>query len=88
MIEALNKTIKHQFLYPHQIANGKQLQTILEKVIPIYNTVRPQMSLGGNTPIETFNGRTIDLSQYIRGFEAQKAERKQQNKANSCKVCL
>ncbi len=34
------------------------------------------MSLGGNTPIETFNGRTIDLSQYTQGFEAQKAERK------------
>jgi len=88
MIEALNKTIKHQFLYPHQIANRKQLQTILEKVIPIYNTVRPQMSLGGNTPIETFNGRTIDLSQYTCGFEAQKAERKQQNKAHSCNICL
>ena len=88
MIEALNKTIKHQFLYQHQIANGKQLQAILEKVIPIYNTIRPQMSLGGNTPFETFNGKTIYLSQYNCGFEAQKTKRKQQNKAYSCKVCL
>jgi len=46
------------------------------------------MSLGGNTPFETFNGRSIDFSQYKRKFEAQKAERKQQNKQHSCKVCL
>lgn len=88
MIEALNKTIKHQFLYHHQITTKKQLKTILEKTILIYNTIRPQMGLGGNTPLETFNGISIELSRYTSGFGERKTLRKQVNKQNACKVCF
>ena len=87
MIEALNKTIKHQFLYHHQITNREQLNRILKEAVLIYNAERPQMSLGGNTPIETFNGQTIDLSTYTNRFKAQKALRKQQNKQYPCTIC-
>jgi putative transposase len=53
MIEAINKIIKHQFLHPKEITNGNQLTNIMTYTILIYNTIRPQMSLGGNTPKET-----------------------------------
>ena len=88
MVEALNKTIKHQFLFPRPIANRNQLDLVLETSVSIYNTIRPQMSLGGNTPQETFNGLPIDFSRYSHKFNEHKAYRRQQNKKNSCKVCL
>jgi len=88
MVEALNKTIKHQFLFPKSIANGEQLSLVLESSIPIYNTIRPQMSLGGNTPQETFNGLSIDFSRYSQDFNEHKVYRRQQNMKNSCGICL
>ena len=88
MVEALNKVIKHQFLFPKNIANGNQLHNIPEQAVLIYNDVRPQMSLGGNTPQETFNGLPIDISRYTHNFNEHKALRRQLNKENICKVCL
>ena len=46
------------------------------------------MSLGGNTPVETFNGIPIDFSKYSQGFNEHKAYRRQQNKKNACKMCM
>ncbi|MDB9835689.1 DDE-type integrase/transposase/recombinase [Flavobacteriaceae bacterium] len=88
MVEALNKVIKHQFLYPRNIANSKQLDHILEQTVLQYNKERPQMGLGGNTPEETFNGIAIDHSQYTQNFKEQKAVRRRLNQKNTCKVCL
>ena len=88
MVEALNKVIKHQFLFPKHITNSNQLHAILEQTVLIYNNGRPQMSLGGNTPKETFNGISIDISKYTRYFNEQKALRRQLNKKNICKRCL
>ncbi|WP_430409209.1 integrase core domain-containing protein [Kordia sp.] len=88
MIEAVNKAIKHQFLYQHEIANSNQLHEILDQSVSIYNDIRPQMSLGGNTPEETFHGITIDFSKYSQDFNEHKAYRRQQNKKNTCKMCL
>lgn len=88
MMEALNKTIKHQFLFPKTITNGKQLDLALEQSVSVYNNIRPQMSLGGNTPQETFNGLTIDFSRYSQTFNEHKVYRRQQNKKNRCKICL
>ena len=88
MVEALNKVIKHQFLFPKNINNSNQLSKILSQSVEIYNEQRPQMSLGGNTPIETFNRSSIDISKYTQNFNAHKALRRQLNKKNACKVCL
>jgi len=52
-----------------------------------YNTIRPQMSLGGNTPIETFEGTPIYLHQYTNGLEQKKAIRIQENRKNACTLC-
>jgi hypothetical protein len=45
------------------------------------------MSLGGNTPNETFKGKTIDFSVYSKNFNAQKVIRIQQNKKTNCTKC-
>ncbi|MEW5676024.1 DDE-type integrase/transposase/recombinase [Flavobacterium enshiense] len=86
-IEAFNKIIKHQFLLPRMLENRKQLENALAEDIEIYNTVRPQQSLSGNTPEETFNGKPICISQYNSHLKAQKKFRQKQNNKNRCKKC-
>ncbi|MEM6720016.1 MAG: DDE-type integrase/transposase/recombinase [Bacteroidota bacterium] len=88
MIEAVNKVIKHQFLFPQNIENSNQLHNFLKQSVSVYNNIRPQMSLGGNTPGETFHGTAIDFSKYSQNFNEHKAYRRQQNKKNTCKMCL
>lgn len=87
MIEAINKILKYQFLYAKEIHDNKQLQTTLKKAVVIYNSIRPQMSLGGNTPHETFYGKAIDFSVYSKKFLAQRIRRNIENKKSNCKVC-
>lgn len=87
MIEAFNKVLKHQFLYPHNIGSRKQLEKVLHEAIIIYNNHKPQINLGGNTPTETFNGVPINLKKYSSGFKDQQLIRIAQNKRNSCKKC-
>ena len=48
------KIIKHQFLLPQNLANKEQLETVLKIDVETYNCMRPQLSLYGNTPSETF----------------------------------
>jgi putative transposase len=88
MIEAFNKVLKHQFLYPRTINNRQELKKIMKAVIPMYNYKRPQNALGGNTPYETFNGTPISFSNYTQVFKEQKLVRTVQNRQNPCKNCI
>lgn len=87
MIEALNKLIKHQFLFHQEIASREQLTKCLGQAVKTYNTIRPQMNLGGNTPIETFKGIPISINQYINGLDQQKTIRIRENRKNACTIC-
>jgi len=88
MIEAFNKVLKHQFLYPRVISNRTSLEKVMTEVIPIYNNERPQLRLGGNTPNEIFEGYPIYFGRYSNSFKTQKALRIVKNKQNICNVCL
>ena len=87
MIEAINKVIKHQFLHPKEIPDRNKLEIILKETVSIYNTIRPQMSLHGNTPIQTFKGIAMDFSIYSQRFQAQKTIRIQENRKTKCQKC-
>lgn len=86
-IEAFNKIIKHQFLLPKNIENRKQLEAILKNDILTYNTIRPQLSLQGNTPAETFAGKPMVMNTYKKHFNEQRITRMIQNQQNRCKNC-
>ena len=90
-IEALNKVIKHQFLFPRlwsgNLENRPQLEKALTEDVFTYCNIRPQHSLRGNTPFETYQGKPISISHYNSHFEAQKQLRKSQNLLNRCKKC-
>ncbi|WP_431167670.1 DDE-type integrase/transposase/recombinase [Tenacibaculum halocynthiae] len=87
MIEAINKIIKHQFLHHKEIPDKTRLETIFQETVSIYNTIRPQMSLDGNMPIQTFKGKPIDFSAYSQKFNTQKAIRISQNTKSKCTKC-
>lgn len=87
-IEAFNKVIKHQFLLPKNLSCRKQLVLALEEDVYAYNHIRPQLSLAGNTPEESYTGIPHDLSKLTAHFKQQKALRTIQNQQNSCKTCL
>jgi len=86
-IEAFNKIIKHQFLLPRNLQNREQLTDALAEDVYTYNIIRPQFSLQGNTPKETFGGKPINISNYKIHFAQQKAERITLNQQNNCKAC-
>lgn len=88
MIEAFNKVLKYQFLYPKHINSRTKLEAVLSHAIDTYNLHRPQLNLSGNTPFEVFNKSSIDFSTYSNKFKAQKQYRIAQNRKTSCKVCL
>jgi hypothetical protein len=73
---------------PDPFPNREQLLLALPIHIHTYNNIRPQLALGGNTPNETFAGKTIALSCYKTHFADQKTIRTAQNKNNICKKCL
>lgn len=87
-IEAFNKIIKHQFLLPRKLENRKQLEKALDEDIEIYNNIRPQQSLSGNTPNETYDGKPVDIFQHNSHFKAQKELRRKENNKNKCKRCI
>jgi hypothetical protein len=74
-------------LLPQNLTNREELETALIVDVLTFNTIRPQLSLQGNTPVETFSGKTIDLKSYKTHFEEQKTLRVIQNQQNSCKDC-
>ena len=88
MVEAFNKTLKYEFLYPKTINTGTGLIKVIDEAIPIYNNDRPQWSLDGNTPSETFSGTPMDFSKLKTSFDGQKTLRLAQNKKNSCRKCF
>lgn len=87
-IEAFNKIIKHQFLLPLKISNGKILGKELDKAIFIYNNIRPQFGLKGNTPIEVYQGNVLNFEQYKTHFKEHKKHRILQHQKSNCKICL
>ena len=86
-MEAINKILKHQFLLPKHLQNYEQLLKVLITCIETYNTIRPQQRLLGNTPEETFNGKTVLATNYNSNFNTQKARRIEFHQNNICKIC-
>lgn len=87
-IEVFNKIIKHQFLLPLKISNGKILGKELDNAVIIYNNIRPQYGLKGNTPEEVYQGSALNFEQFKSHFAEHKKLRVLHNKKNKCKICL
>ena len=78
MIEAKNKRIKYDFLFPVEIQNFKQTKKQLEKAVSEYND-KPYLLLHGLTPNEVFNGKIPDKIMFSKQISEAKDQRIAEN---------
>jgi len=83
MIEAVNKRIKYDFLFPAELQNFKQTVKQLEKAVAEYND-KPYHPLHGLTPNEVFAGKIPDKAMFKSEIMEAKRLRVTENKANIC----
>lgn len=87
MVEAVNKILKYRWLFTHDVPNLDSLINHLNYFIPIYNDVRPHVSLKGLTPSEAFDGISLDkhdLKQKMQNFRILNLN---ENRNSACTVC-
>ena len=86
LIEAHNKTIKYNYLYRMDIADGGQLEKAIKKTVLDFND-RPHVSLNGLTPNEAEQGIALEDIK-LKGFVALATDRRRAyNLANRCEHC-
>ena len=88
LVESVNKIIKYRSLFLHNIPNINALKKHLDEFIPIYNNVRPHVSLNGLTPNEVLNGFAPNSREHLKSMNI-KSENRVSHKNNpvSCTVC-
>ena len=74
-------------MLPQNLTNRTALETALATDVLTYNTIRPQLSLQGNTPSETFSGKPITINVYKTHFHKHKTLRIAKNQQNKCGNC-
>jgi putative transposase len=87
MVEAINKILKYNYLFPFGITSLQFLLQQLEFAINDYNNKRPHFSLKGSTPFEVFNNTPWDRSVIANQFELARLDRLEINRKNTCDGC-
>jgi len=83
MVEAVNKRIKYDFLFPYDIQNFEQTINHLEKAVGEYNN-KPYHPLHGLTPNEVFEGQMPDKNMFRNHILEARQLRIQINRVNQC----
>ena len=83
MIEAVNKRIKYDFLFPVALQDFKQTVKQLEKAVPEYNN-KPYQPLYGLTPNEVSDGKVPDKNMFSEEIAKAKMKRIEENRKNPC----
>jgi hypothetical protein len=86
MIEAVNKRIKYDFLFRHELLDFEHVERFLKTAVDTYNN-RPHSALFGLTPHETFHGKIPDKNLFKLQKEQAKILRIAKNKALVCDNC-
>jgi putative transposase len=87
LVESVNKVVKYQSLYLHDITNVTKLREHLKEWIPTYNNERPHSSLAPLTPKEVHEGQIPDTSVFREQITDGRRERIEANKREACPVC-
>ena len=87
MVEAVNKKLKYQHLFPFNNFSYLALVPHLEKQIPEYNTVRPHYAHKFSTPAQVYFGNTTDLEEVRAKLEIARKKRIIENQLVKCSIC-
>ena len=86
MIEAVNKRIKYDFLFRHQLHDFEHTRRFLITAVEQYNN-RPHSALFGLTPKEVFYGAIPDKALFKPQIKKAQILRKDENKALAYHTC-
>jgi putative transposase len=88
MVEAINKVLKYNYLFPRNIQNKTQLINVMKNVvIPDYNDKRPHGSLHGLTPLEAYGKRKVNFKKIREKMKEAYVQRIEFNRTHSCLGC-
>ena len=87
MVEAVNKKLKYQHLFPFNNFSYSALVPHLEKQIPEYNTVSPHYAHKFSTPAQVYFGNTTDLEEVRAKLEIARKKRIIENQMVKCLIC-
>ena len=87
LVESVNKVVKYQSLYLHDITNVTKLREHLKDWIPVNNNERPRSFLAPLTPKEVHEGQIPDTSVFREQITDGRRERTETNRREVCPVC-
>jgi len=88
MIEAWWKTLKHQWLYLHQLDTFATLRRLVAYYVVEHNGRLPHSAFAGQTPDEMYFGTGADVpAQLDAARKAARQRRLEENRAQSCPAC-
>lgn len=86
MIEAVNKKMKYEFLFPKKPFSFNDVNKILEQAVPEFNS-RPSGVLYGYTPNEVLAGAVPDKLRFATQIKDAVSERAKKNREDRCQDC-
>ncbi|EQA78896.1 hypothetical protein LEP1GSC193_2851 [Leptospira alstonii serovar Pingchang str. 80-412] len=86
MIEAVNKKMKYEFLFPKNPVSFEEVIDTLKDAVPQYNS-RPSGVLFGFSPDQVLNGEVPDKHRFVEKIKEAAAKRPKINKQGLCDPC-
>jgi putative transposase len=86
MVEAWWRSLKHGWLYLHQLDTFAALEKLIAFYVEQHNTVVPHAAFAGQTPDEMYRGAHVP-GELAAGHERARAARLKSNRELSCRAC-
>jgi len=88
MIEALWRSLKHQWLYLNSLDSVERLRTLVAFYVEQHNTQMPHAAFSGQTPDEMYFGMAANLqAELVAARQLARAARLTTNRGLSCERC-
>lgn len=88
MIEAFWRSLRHQWLYLHELDSLEKLRPLVAFYVEQHNTVMPHSAFGGQTPDEMFLGGGAQVQEtLVANRRKAQEERVTTNRSRSCGAC-
>jgi len=87
MVEALNRTVKYDYLFPKNIFNAAQLHKHMKWMVHDYNFKRPNGTINGQTPAEAQRGKSFNSKLVSNLMKKARTERIKFNQEHCCLGC-